>query len=298
MVNNNRIRIRTSRLLIALGAVGLLGLAPLLGATQTALTPGDHHLLRVQEVGAGPRHAPTSLEWSLVGDRGRKIEGVIPGTGGPGYDAYPSLFNDVDTGDPILVWSRHNGVDYDLAFTRFEGESWTAPLTLVGSAWEEIQPRAYSTEGGEFHLVWNRNGDGHGFFYGRFRVDSGVSVSDPERIVAELGPRVGDPWVSTDPESAGGTDDPGTGRFECEEEGERCPCDYGGQCSGTAGDPGLEGATVCESFSVVVGSGRNACILTRTSGEWSVGACQPFRGGDGARELLLSLGKLQNTSCP
>ena len=298
-MDKNRTRIWTSRLLIALCGVGLLGLAPLLGATQTALTPGNHHLLRVKEVGSHPKHAPTSLEWSLVGDRGRKIGGVIPGSGGPEFDAYPSLSNDADTGAPILVWSRHNGMDYDVAFTRFDGESWTAPITLVGTDRDEIQPRAYSTPGGEFHLVWNRPGDGGSFLYGRFRLDSGVSVLEPERVIAQLGPRQGEQWIPTNPE--GGIDDPGTGnsadddRFDCEQD-EHCPCDYGGLCDSTG--PSLEGATVCESFSLVVGSGRNACILRRTADGWALGACQAFRGGAGARELLLSLGRLQNTACP
>jgi hypothetical protein len=297
MVDKKRTWIRTSRLLIVLGGVGLLGLAPLLGATQTALTPGDHHLLRVQEVRSHPRDVATSLEWSLVGNRGRKIGGVIPGSGGPEFDAYPALFNDADTGAPILVWSRHNGVDFDLAFTRFDGESWTAPITLVGTAREEIQPQAYSTPGGEFHLVWNWPDDGGNFLYGRFRVDSGVSVIEPERVIGHLGPRVDQQWVSTNPE--GGLDDPGTGRsFVCQT-GERCPCDYyPGGCGGNIDPSGPEGATVCESLSLVVGSGRNACILTRTADGWSLGACQAFRGGAGARELLLSLGRLQNTACP
>jgi hypothetical protein len=294
MVNKKRTWICTSRLLIVLSGVGLLGLAPLLGATQTALTPGDHHLLRVQEVRSHPRDVATSLEWSLVGNRGRKIEGVIPGSDGPEFDAYPALFNDADTGAPILVWSRHNGVDFDLAFTRFDGEAWTAPITLVGTARDEIQPQAYSTPGGEFHLVWNWPDDGGNFLYGRFRVDSGVSIIEPERVIAELGPRADEHWIPTHPE--GGIDDPGTGYSVCEPN-QRCPCDYiPGGCNNST--PALEGATVCESFSLVVGSGRNACILTRTADGWSLGACQAFRGGAGARELLASLSRLQNTSCP
>ncbi len=291
MVNKNRIRI--SRLLIAPCVVGLLGLAPLLAATQTALTPGDHHLLRVEEVRSHPRDVATSLEWSLVGDRGRSIGGVIPGSDGPEFDAYPSLFNDADTGAPMLVWSRYNGADFDIAFTRFDGESWTAPITLVGTARDEIQPQAYSTPGGEFHLVWSWPDDGRNFLYGRFRVDSGVALIEAEHIVADLGPRADERWVST--EDGGGTDDPGTGRYLCEPE-QRCPCDFiPGGCTST---PSLEGATVCESLSVVVGSGRNACILTRTPDGWALGTCQAFRGGAGARELLLSLGRLQNVGCP
>ena len=37
---------------------------------------------------------------------------------------------------------------------------------------------------------------------------------------------------------------------------------------------------------------------TRTADGWSQGTCQAFQGGAGARELLLSLGRLQNTACP
>ena len=55
---------------------------------------------------------------------------------------------------------------------------------------------------------------------------------------------------------------------------------------------------MCQSLSLVVGSGANACILTRTPDGWTLDACQPFRGGAGARELLVSLGKLQHTACP
>lgn len=298
MNHKNRNRNWTSLLLSLLFVVGLLSSIPVPAATQATMTPGDHQLLRVKEVGARPDHAPTSLEWSLLGDRGRKIEGVIPGTGGPDFDAYPSLFNDTDTGAPVLVWSRHNGMDYDIAFSRFEEGSWTPPITLVDTTRDEIQPRAYSTSGGEFHLVWNWPGDSGNFLYGRFSLETGVTVLEPERIIAQLGPKEDEQWISTSPE--GGMDDPGTGHsggndnFNCED-GERCPCDYGGQCAGTS--PSVEGATVCESFSLVVGSGRKACLLSRTPDGWALGTCQEFRGGAGARELLISLGKLQNTGC-
>lgn len=299
MVEKNRNRIRTSRRLIPLLVAGLLASAPLLGTTQTALTPGDLHLLKVQEVRSVRHHAPTSLEWSLVGKGGREIGGVIPGTDGPEFDAYPSLFNDADTGAPILVWSRHNGVDYDVALTRFDGESWTTPITLVGTDRDEIQPRAFSTSNGAFHLVWNWPADDGSFLYGQFRVDSGIPLLESERVLSAEASKLDRKGVSTKPE--GGLDDPGSGRsgsddkFNCEQD-ERCPCDFGGQCAGTS--PSVEGATVCESLSLVVGSGPNACILTRTPDGWSTGTCQAFRGGAGARELLLSLGRLQNTGCP
>jgi hypothetical protein len=297
MKDLNRTRNRTSRLLTALCVVGLLVTAPLFGKTHTTLTPGDHHLLRVEEVRSHPHHAPTSLEWTLVGERGRKLQGMVPGTDGPEFDAYPSLFNDVDTGAPILVWSRHNGVDYDVAFTRFDGESWISPITLVGTDRDEIQPRAYSVAGGEFHLVWNWPAQDGSFLYGKFDADSGVAIIEQEQIIAQIGPRADDDYVSN-PE--GGLDDPGSGRsggggtFKCEQ-GERCPCDFTGGCDD---NNLLEGATVCSEISLVVDSGRNACILTRTEDGWSLGTCQAARGGRGARELLQSLDNLQNTSCP
>jgi hypothetical protein len=291
MVNNYRSCFRTSRVFPLLLAA-LLCSAPLLAATQTVFIPGDHHLLRVHEVRSNPRHAPTSLRWTLVGTGGHKLEGVIPGTDGPEFDAYPVLVNDLDSGDPVLVWSRHNGVDYDLAFTRFDGESWTLPLTLVGTVQDEIQARVYAIPGGEFHLVWNWPSDKGSFVYGLFRLDGGVAVIEPERILSRLGPRGDEQWL---PE--GGLDDPGTGRsMDCDGDLERCPCDY--TSSGCSTGPASEGATVCNSLSLVVGSGSRTCVLTRTAEGWSLGTCQPFRGGKGAEELLRSLGKLSNSTCP
>jgi hypothetical protein len=284
-------RIRTT--VISVVVAGLLCSAPLLAGQQTALIPGAYHLMRVDEVGKRANAAPTGLRWTTIGTKGEKLGGMIPGTEGAGFDAYPWLFNDPESGMPALVWSHHNGVDYDLALTRFDGEGWSDPLTLVSTEMDEIQPRAYAAPGEGFHLVWNGPGKRRGFHYGLFRLDTGIAIVGPENVIPVVGPRDNPQWT---PE--GGLDDPGTGlSSDCETDAAgNCRCHRpSGMCITS---PGEEGATVCDSISLVVGSGSDVCILTRTGEGWLTGACQPSKGGAGARQLLQSLEKIQGSSCP
>jgi hypothetical protein len=291
---------RSRRLRVFL--LGLMGAFLLSGtawaADQSVLTPGGKGLLKVTESRSKKK---AILQWTLHRG-GQKTGGLIPETAGRSApDLYPWLFQD-ETGTPALVWSRHNGVDYDIAYARFDGASWSEPILLISTLADELQPRAYAAPGEGFHLTWDWPQDGQAFSYALIRSDTGLSVAGPERIRLDTTPD--DPAFNPE----GGTDDPGTGLGTgggnsgysgngCNPMFEICFCDRFNCESDT---PAFEGATAtCESFSVVVQQANNACLLSRGADGWSMGACTPFgAGGEGAASLGRALGKNKPASCP
>ena len=281
--------------------LGLLGAFLLSGtawaADQSVLTPGGKGLLKVKESRSKKK---AILQWTLH-QGGKKTGGLIPGTAGRSApDVYAWLFQD-ETGTPALVWSRHNGVDYDIAYARFDGASWSEPILLVSTFADELRPRAYAAPGEGFHLTWDWPKDGQAFSYALIRSDTGLLVAGPDRIRLDITPS-GDP--ASNPE--GGQDDPGSGFAgggngyggnNCNPLYEICFCERFDCESDT---PALEGATAtCESFSVVVQQGNDACLLSRGADGWSMGACTPFgASGEGAASLGRALGKNKPAACP
>ena len=86
---------------------------------------------------------------------------------------------------PLVVWSRFNGVDYDLAWARWEKQlwspiQWVEPATTEGS---DLDPAIDFSIDGRPHMVWWRDSDGGGSVYLSSMLEgewsSPMLVSDP-----------------------------------------------------------------------------------------------------------------------
>ena len=295
--------------LMALLAFGLTCSLSMAGAHQAMFTPkGD--LVQVDEVGALPGSAPTALRVSIQGPSGELPRiSILPGTEDTAFDAYPALVLDPITGNPAVVWSRHNGTDYDLALSVFDGARWGNPIILNSNAGNQIVPRAFPAPGEGLHVVWNYPGDRSAFSYALFDTTTGAMLQGPERIdLRRKAPRMAsrktggrggfvpegggdDPGIQPDP-----TDPPiglGSGN-DTKGDGTNDGCTRQGMCSkieaGTV-------ATHCGGLSITVEIGRRTCLVTRGDSGWTNQGCFSSRAKGSRHDLGPALVKLAGNSC-
>lgn len=287
---------RTLKKLLTLGAVlALLAGAPTLAAGRALVTP-DGDVFQVEEIGSGP--FARALRTTIHRADGSTEIGLVPRTADRAWDAFPTLALDPDTGQPALVWSRHNGVDFDLVLSLHDGKRWSAPVSLVSTPADEIHARAFTAPGEGLHVIWTLPGRDLSFFYGLFRTGSGVAVLGPERVPLKRF----FPGSGLDPaDTEGGNDDPGIqpgGAPPPSDSGTNPPTGDDSCASQEGFSMCLEAATpaaavVCGGFSVVVEVRGGQCLLNRSDAGWLRGVCAPA-GTDlkGALESLrLACGK-------
>jgi hypothetical protein len=113
-------------------------------------------------------------------------------------DLWPVIVeNPADMNHPWVVWSRHDGTDYDLAWSRWNwGEGWQtiAPVVEgVSGAGDDLDPSVVLDPTGRPYLAWWRNEGGHGQVYFTVFLSSRwmdpVTVSDP--LVDSRSPVIG-----------------------------------------------------------------------------------------------------------
>jgi hypothetical protein len=68
-------------------------------------------------------------------------------------DGRPDIAIDPATGWPHVVWAYHNGTDFDIAYSCWDGEGWTETQLLASSALDEKDPRIHARNG-RIHVVW------------------------------------------------------------------------------------------------------------------------------------------------
>ncbi len=97
----------------------------------------------------GPDPIPQII-WEPIREGGEFIvlnpEGTDRGDGRPDFDFYGS--------HPVAVWSFNSGSDHDIAFTRWNGETWDPIEFLSSDLADDLDPRVYVDSGGTIHVVW------------------------------------------------------------------------------------------------------------------------------------------------
>jgi hypothetical protein len=98
----------------------------------------------------GPDPIPQGI-WEPV----RDVDPVLflnPEGDGRG-DGRPSVAMDPVTKWPHVVWAYNNGVDHDIAYSRWDGDGWLETKFLTSSAADEIDPRIH-VDGDATYVVW------------------------------------------------------------------------------------------------------------------------------------------------
>ncbi|MGD8375529.1 MAG: sialidase family protein [Acidobacteriota bacterium] len=275
--------IRFGALAVALAC----GLVPALAAHSVYTPRGD--LLIVEEVSRNPEAPSLALRWSLHRADGGVERGIVPGTWDRARDVSPSLALDPDSGDAVLVWSRHNGTDFDLVLSTLEGRTWSEPIPLVSGPDHEIQPTVFTAPGEGIHVAWRYPGERDAFWYALFRPATGVAVVGPERITLAI--------FTGGPLTEGGGDDPGI------QPGTDCPPDdlvnclrrSPGSCDRACRESAspVDGLSSCRGISIVAPIGDSLCAATRDETGWHPVACATA----GTVDLRAALESLAAATC-
>jgi hypothetical protein len=163
--------------LVAAGQVSLLA--------ATSVRTADGALLSVHEVRLGSSgDAPRALAFSL--ENGTRIRnGYVGRTMDRAIDQYPSLTLDPRSGNPVLVWSRSDGISLKVAYARFERGGWSDLHFLTFGPGDNLLPRIESSRGGSF-LYWT-DADGN-TFYAPVDAGSGRFFAPPRELPAPTPP--------------------------------------------------------------------------------------------------------------
>lgn len=83
-------------------------------------------------------------------------------------DLWPTVLeNPLDGNKPWVVWSRFNGRDFDLAWSRFQSGAWTpvSPVETASATGDDLSPSLGLDTNGNAFLAWWRNENGIGRIY-------------------------------------------------------------------------------------------------------------------------------------
>lgn len=183
-------------------------------------------LVLLDESSSGTTSQPILSTWDSIVDQGPQM-----------------TLNPYD-GQPVVVWSRQDGADFELAMMRRQAGGYWAPFDiLTNNQTNDIEPRAIVDITETAHIVWWASGLGGPVFLQSFDVLNGHSSGQAQRPfeVAGYGHKLKSSTTSGD--WIGGGEDPGT---------------IGGFSSNASADPCLANPAAAPDHGVVMGCGRPA----------------------------------------
>jgi hypothetical protein len=200
------------------------GQASLLAAT--SVRTADGALLSVHEVRPGNNgDAARALAFTLE-NGSRTRSGYIGRTMDRAIDQSPSLSLDPRSGNPVLVWSRSDGISLKVAYARFERGSWRDIRILTFGPSDDLLPRIESSRDGSF-LYWS---DAIGnAFYAPVDTATGRFFAAPRELPAPTVPSPSDNALAG-----------GAGGGFVADGGHDVPVIIG-RCDGTKTDPCVDG---------------------------------------------------------
>lgn len=191
-----------------------VALALLLGASvglfeaaTTVVDPATGRVLMVEVISDPVNPAIQGIRYRERWPQGQTTAEDLADTMDEILDQSPSLSMN-PAGGVVVVWSRHDGSDFEISLARREGGSWSGIRTLTSNTTFDTNPQVLVSSPDVAHIAWWGNGAGGPFYLQSFNVLTGAPVSPRyEPInVRRLRPRV----VSGDTNwDAGGMDEPG-----------------------------------------------------------------------------------------
>ena len=178
-----RTRIQNLGRMLAAGAcVALVALPAFAGSKDILVAPtGITYEVweqRVPSLRGDPTSAFSSIHYAVIELDGRR-EGVVTGTDDEALDTQPRLAFDPSTNEPVLVWSRWDGSNQKIAYSRYSGIDWSSPETLTFGPGDDTHPRIGAAFESEF-LFWVAKGD-H-YMYAPFDLSTGRLLSSSKQI--------------------------------------------------------------------------------------------------------------------
>jgi hypothetical protein len=69
-------------------------------------------------------------------------------------DGPPSIQLSLNGHNPVVVWAYNNGIESDIAFSSWDGIQWAEIEFLTSSTNNELDPRLYLSDNGDYHVAY------------------------------------------------------------------------------------------------------------------------------------------------
>jgi hypothetical protein len=160
----------------------------------------DGTLYSVDVVPASGSRSPdaTALRYSRISPSGIQVGGVISPTQDSASDRDPTLVQAPGASGPILIWSRTNGLFDQIAYSRYDGVSWTQPAYFTDTPRQNTHPQAGVDASGTGYVVWVEAGSGGSVMLATFDPRTGNLISSPRDFFMELVRHSPPQWLSQD----------------------------------------------------------------------------------------------------
>ena len=204
-------------------------------------------------------------------------------------DQGPNIAMDPLGGQPVVVWSRQDGADFELAMMRRgPGGYWEPFNTLTNNQTQDVEPRVIVDGNENAHIVWWPSGIGGPVYLRSFDSGNGRALAAAQKPFEGGGSKTKLNTSVTGGSSIGGSEDPGT---------------IGGVKLTAGADPCPANPSAAPDHGVVLGCGRpaayqlSACkllvgIYDATSSIWGltvVDVTNVSMSKTSAREMVQSL---------
>ena len=182
-------------------------------------------------------------------------------------DQGPNIALNPVEGQPVLVWSRQDGTDFELAMMRRRpGDYWEPFYILTNNQTQDVEPRVIVDENESAHIVWWPSGIGGSVYLRSFNIRNGEALTPAQKPFEKvlLKNKINTSVIAGS--SLGGSEDPGL---------------IGGISVRASADPCPANPTAIPEHGVVLGCGRpaayqlSACklligIYDATSSSWDL----------------------------
>ncbi len=135
---------------------------------------GNLHKIEVIHLDGSSDESPkTYLLHTLQKNNGAIKNHTIPLTNDSLPDIEPQFDINPCTQQLCLVWSRFDGIDYELAFSSFNGIQWLNPIILTSNSIDDRESRIVIGNSGAVHLMWKEDTPGLPTYF-HVNINSGL----------------------------------------------------------------------------------------------------------------------------
>src|SRR5262245_20991527 len=163
-----------SALALFLGAALLSSVAVQAGRTIVS-SSGD--LVDVEPVTSATDPSIRAIRVRTTTAAGQQIDELIQSTYDPTDDTGPSIALAPYDGQPVVIWSRFDGADYELALSRRSATTgWPAHVLLTANSTNDSMPEFAVDSGDRVHVLWWGNGAGAPMSFESFSSITGEPI--------------------------------------------------------------------------------------------------------------------------
>jgi hypothetical protein len=159
---------------------------PAWAKSQVVGLDGTVHSVEVAQIQGEAQPGSTALSFSVLRPNGTAQSGVVSSTEDLRADRDPSLELAPGGDGPFLVWTRHDGLSDQIAYSRYRGNAWDEPRYLTSDAKDHVNPQVGVDGNGMAYVVWVEPAGGGSVMFATFDPHTGDLFSSPRDLFREL----------------------------------------------------------------------------------------------------------------